>query len=710
MMKTPTGSKSTTPTAFTIDLAGYHLTDDATDLTLWEFPAGSTIAGDAYLIVFATGTSRGLPELHTNFRLSADGGYLALVATDGTTVINEFIDYPEQRADISFGSATPDDGYFSPPSPEEVNGIALSGFVDDTAFDIDRGFYEDPFTVNITTPTPGATVVYTTDGSEPTLSNGTATPPVDADTPGAASLLIDGTTVLRAFAFKTGLTPTNIDTQSYLFLEDVIEQANMDPDVVDDPAYANEIVPALKSVRSLSIVTDDDNLFSSGTGIFRNTQGRGINWEREVSIEFLDPDDPDASFQVGAGLRIHGNGSRGNAKNSLRLLFRADYGAKKLNYPLFGEDFVAQQFNTVVLRAQNANSWTSPREEDRRSTTFLQDTFAKDTQAAMEQPHSGSTFVHLYLNGTYWGMYNPTERPDGSFGEDHFGGDDTDYDAVSRRFDVELQSGTIDHWNEMIAFTANELDTQAEYDTLTEDFIDIENLIDYMLMHQFMQARDGPDDFGHNNMRLVRRNNPPGLWQAYAWDMEYSMIDTTGTRDYSYPYPIYSSARNSNNDITDSIASIYIQAKDNNPEFQLHYADRAYKHLFNDGALTPQNASARFEEARRRDRERRHRRVRPLGRPAPRRPLHPRRRVDRRTRPDPQRILPRPPRPRHLQTTHRRPLPEHRPTRLRPARRIGSRRLQPPGNRPERYHLLHHRRQRPAARRRPNQPGRELPC
>ena len=147
----------------------------------------------------------------------------------------------------------------------------------------------------------------------------------------------------------------------------------------------------------------------------------------------------------------------------------------------------------------------------------------------------------------------------------------------------------------MIAFTSNLLDSQEEYETLGEQYMDIDNLIDYYLIHQYMQTRDGPDDFGHNNMRLVRRNNPAGIWRAYVWDMEYSMIDTTGTRDYSYPFPIYSSTRSSDRDITDSIASLYIRLKDNNPEFQLRYADRAYKHLYNGGALSEQNASARFE-------------------------------------------------------------------------------------------------------------------
>ena len=571
------------PNPFAIDLDGYHLTSNSANLIEWSFPAEVTLDGNSYLIIFASGTSRGLPELHTNFKISASGGYLALIASDGSTVINEFVNYPPQRTDISYGPS----GYFSSATPGETNGAASGGFVDDTSFDIDRGFYDAPFTVNIVTTTPGATVVYTTDGTEPTLSNGTAS--LDA-----ASLLINSTTVLRAAAFKAGLTPTNVDTQTYLFTSDIIQQANMDPDVVNNPAYNGEIESALQSVRTLSIVTNPDNLFDDSIGILANTGGRGLSWERPVSIEFIDPSNPTASLQTNAGLRMHGNGSRGSPKNSLRLLFRADYGPKKLNYPLFGKDFVAQKFNTVVLRAQNANSWTSGRAEDRTATTFLQDSFAKDTQGAMGQPTAGSTFVHLFLNGTYWGLYNPTERPDGSFGEDHFGGDDTDYDAVSRRFSVEVQSGTKTHWDEMITFSNNLLDTQAEYEGL-HDFMDVDNLIDYMLVHQFMQTRDGPDDFGHNNMRLVRRNNPAGPWQAYAWDMEYSMIDTTGTRNYSYPFPIYSSPRNNNNDITDSIASVYIRLKDNNSEFQLRYADRAYKHLFNGGAFTPTNASARFE-------------------------------------------------------------------------------------------------------------------
>lgn len=580
------------PNAFGIDLGGYFLTDDPLDLQAWQIPTPTVIPGHGYLMLFASSKDRSVSgsELHTNFGLRAAGEYLALIAPDGTTIRGEFT-FQNQRANISYGVGSAGAiGYFANPTPGQPNGSSFAGFVADTVFNIDRGFYDAPFTVEISSATPGATLVHTTDGTTPTPTNGTSTPPSDANTPGLALVEINQTTVLRAAAFKDGLVSTNVDTHTYLFAADILTQSGMDPDVVDDPAYRDEMVPALKSIRTLSIVADPDHLFGASTGILANTGGRGLAWERPVSVEIIDPRGG-PEYQDDAGLRMHGNGSRGNAKNSLRLLFRASYGEKKLNYPLFGEDWVTQKFNTIVLRAQAANSWTSGREEDRRSTTFTQDSFAKDLQGAMGHETAGATFVHLFLNGTYWGLYNPVERPDGSFGEDHFGGDDSDYDALNRRFSVEVLSGTKTSWDNMIAHTATLMDSPGEYAQIAE-YIDLDNLIDYMLLHQFLQTRDGPDDFGHNNMRLVRSNNPPGPFRLYAWDMEYSMIDTFGTRDYSYPYPIYSSSRSGNRDITDSIASVYLRLKDNNPEFRLRYADRAHRHLQNGGALDVADASA----------------------------------------------------------------------------------------------------------------------
>ncbi|MFT5110511.1 MAG: hypothetical protein ACI9UA_006167, partial [Pseudoalteromonas tetraodonis] len=97
------------PDPTSVSLVGYHLTDDATNLSKWTFPA-VTISPGGYLVVFASNKDRTDPssELHTNFRLSSGGEYLAMVEPDGTTIASEFTPtYPPQFADESFGFGTP---------------------------------------------------------------------------------------------------------------------------------------------------------------------------------------------------------------------------------------------------------------------------------------------------------------------------------------------------------------------------------------------------------------------------------------------------------------------------------------------------------------------------------------------------------------------------------------------------------------------------
>ena len=90
-----------------INLNGYFLTDDASNLQKWMFPSRALASG-RYLVVFASGVNRVDPDqaLHTNFRLSSSGEYLALVRPDGVSVIDEFAPaFPPQAADVSYGLA-----------------------------------------------------------------------------------------------------------------------------------------------------------------------------------------------------------------------------------------------------------------------------------------------------------------------------------------------------------------------------------------------------------------------------------------------------------------------------------------------------------------------------------------------------------------------------------------------------------------------------
>ncbi len=90
-----------------LSLDGWFLTDTTNNLSKWRFPA-TNIVGGGFVVVFASEKDRRTPgaRLHTDFRLSADGEYLALVQPDGTTIASEFREtFPTQVPNVSYGFA-----------------------------------------------------------------------------------------------------------------------------------------------------------------------------------------------------------------------------------------------------------------------------------------------------------------------------------------------------------------------------------------------------------------------------------------------------------------------------------------------------------------------------------------------------------------------------------------------------------------------------
>lgn len=87
----------------TVNLAGWRLTDDSGDLSKWVLPSVD-LAPKGFLLVFASNKDRSVPgaPLHTNFKLSSEGGYLALVRGDGV-IAHEYNPYPAQYTDKTYG-------------------------------------------------------------------------------------------------------------------------------------------------------------------------------------------------------------------------------------------------------------------------------------------------------------------------------------------------------------------------------------------------------------------------------------------------------------------------------------------------------------------------------------------------------------------------------------------------------------------------------
>ena len=725
-----------------VNLEGYFLTDAADTLTMWSFPAVE-IAENGFLLVFASEKDRRNPgsELHTNFRLSSDGDYLALVNPDGTSIVAEFgteeNPVPEQFEDSSYGlmqggGLTPtvfigptqqarviipaddslggdwtvqefddsgwpvaqmgigydenstynqefgtngdldddfngvntsvyirvpfevsdpstvtnltlkmkyDDGfvaylndilvadanapggltwnseatgnhsdgeavtfldwditsfvnrltvgtnvlaihglndgltssdmlitvelrgtritdpslggpgYLATPSPRTFNGDTFDGFVGDTAFNIDRGFFEEPFALEITSSTERAEIRYTLDGSPPSPTSGLVY---------AGPIPITGTTVVRAMAHLAGLRPTNVDTQTYLFPEDIVNQPPMRTSVTQSATLGPQMVNSLKAVPTVSIVTDNP-------GPFQNEGGSNIRSESPTSVEMIFPDGR-PGFQENAGLKHFGGYYTNFRKKSFRIGFRSQYGATKVNYPLF-DDFEykhyppTDRFDIMDLRSGS---------HDMRSRgAYMSNRFTDDSMLDMGNLAPHGRFVHVYLNGSYWGQYHLRERWNADMASSYFGGPKADYDAVNLndgfRNDEKVYDGDGVFWREAKALASGS-NPWANNNTN----IDVANLIDFMLLWVSGDSE--------SEVRLLGSKTQGQPFRFQMKDADGYLRSTNRSVGSSGPLDLMSRLRNGNAD------------------FAMLVADRIHMHFFNDGALTPSQNIERLQK------------------------------------------------------------------------------------------------------------------
>ena len=604
------------PTPNAIDLLNWSLTDDKTNPQKWKFPQ-VIINTNCYIVLFASGKNRTIAgqELHTNFKLAGSGEYFDLFDPAGNVVTEFDPSYPEQQSDISFGYFENDYVASTIPTPGEENQFADHQLLPPPVFSYKRGFYEAPFEVEIISNLSNAQVYYTTDGSEPKEGNWTQY---------SAPVQINRTTVLRAITVKSGYLTSKITTHTYLFLADVLRQTNnpagypaewgsytaisgtaiadyeMDQEIVRDPQYGPLLKNALLSIPTLSIVTDKENLFSKSTdpetgGIYIYTgqpeggdvPGLGDGWERPTSVEFFTSEGAE-EFQVDCGIRLQGGHSRRpekSPKHSFRLVFKSKYGPPKLNYPLFGDDAVTS-FNTITLRAGFGNSFIHWSHGERRRAQYVRDIWAKDTQLAMGHLSGHGRYVHLYMNGIYWGIYNPTERIDREFATSYLGGDDVDFDVIKDY--TRVVDGNLSAWNKMMSLANSGLANVENYQRIQgknpdgivnpeyEAYVDVVNLIDFMILNFY----SGNSDWDHHNWVAVRNRLQPGKgFIFFSWDAEHILEELS---------------HNMLDENNANRPSRLFQRLRENAEFRRLFVDRVQLHCFNGGVLTPEAAKQRW--------------------------------------------------------------------------------------------------------------------
>ena len=258
------------------------------------------------------------------------------------------------------------------------------------AFSPPAGAYDHSQLLAILPLHPHSPVVFTTDGTIPSASVGTV-----YERPLRLDSAFPGVTVVRTREFVDG-APGPIVSGSY-------------------------IVGVAHTLPILSIIADPVDLWDPERGILANDWRGGQEWERPIHITYIEADRSDG-FDIAVGLRVYHDefstprldnySSGSSSKQAFALYLRRDYGAARLEYPLFTEhQGETLSYKRLLLQAgDKSGRWT-----------LLDGQLLADVGAEMDGNVAKGRFVLLFLNGEPWGIYRLSERIDRFFLEDQFG-------------------------------------------------------------------------------------------------------------------------------------------------------------------------------------------------------------------------------------------------------------------------------------------------
>ncbi|MBN1669921.1 MAG: fibronectin type III domain-containing protein [Kiritimatiellae bacterium] len=300
--------------------------------------------------------------------------------------------------------------------------------------------------------------------------------------------------------------------------------------------------------------------------------------KKVCTAKFKYPGDSTYRFSVQCQIRNHGRRAvHQSLKRSFRLRFQRELGPARLNYPVFeraplNPTTVANHDN-IVLRGQGNEHWRNNPRMWLDYITCIRDAWTRNAQIAMSGVGPHGSWAHLYVNGTYWGLYNVCERPDAAFAAIHLGGGKDDW-ASKRDAD-----GSLTRYDTMVS-----LARQGQFDQV-KDYLDIEPFIDYILLNWYT----GMGDWSESNHWNVQRNTAGGKAYFFAWDGEFAFKSKSTD---SRPVVVDWSGVNLNgetefDDIWDGLIG--------SSAFRTLVNQRAWKHLKNDGALTDAHSLARWD-------------------------------------------------------------------------------------------------------------------
>jgi hypothetical protein len=378
-----------------------------------------------------------------------------------------------------------------------------------------------------------AAIFYTLDGSDPLPAHAlTYTGPVE----------IRGTTVVRACATNAAGRTSKTTAAAWVFPEQVAAQARpatwpatlseadpatgglrlfaLDPQLhpVPSPSETADPVAAALLVAPIVVLTaDPDSLFGSA-GVYQNAADPN---GRKTGGEVVWMDGASGNSGGAGGVRISVSGERSRShfvtlKHSLRVSWPTTAEAG----PVFGQaSFPCRQF---LLRHPTQDSWVvdGAWSSRRAGARYISDAWASDWLASQNRPSLQHHWVHLFLNGTYWGVYDAVEQHDAGYSERHQLSGPVhlvEPDTANGAAGVRAISGSAEGWVQSLlglkqAVAGRDTTDDTGWEAAAASF-DTDGLIDYILWNWWLANVDWPS---HNWLA----SSEFGKWKLLSWDAE----------------------------------------------------------------------------------------------------------------------------------------------------------------------------------------------
>ena len=199
------------------------------------------------------------------------------------------------------------------------------------------------------------------------------------------------------------------------------------------------------------------------------------------------------------GLRMFGGASRSHPQKSFSLSGRADYGNKRIDYPLFGAEG-PDDFRFLVLR-NGGSDWGRSFIRDALLTGLLRDrSWTLDRQASRP--------ARVFINGKYWGLYHLREKINPRFLEDHHPGVDKDsLSLLEHRGAVKHGRGT--EYATLRAYIEEADLSDPEAYRQVGEWMDVDNFQQLQIAQTYFDNQDAG-----GNIRYWR---PHGEGQRFRW-------------------------------------------------------------------------------------------------------------------------------------------------------------------------------------------------